>query len=1070
MHYCYSDEMVFLLILCAFVIISCDGATSVLVDENGLDGPGCLQGYIPCRSLSYVLNRLQFGNVSWTIFVYKSQNLFNAPDRLDLGNGNLSVIGMGAYCSINFGDLHQVSNFQNLTFHSLTLVKLPQIHHGQSVGFYDSLVIVNAFYEGDQFFNLFEVNSMRCEFLYIMDYSMGLYSALNFRNVSKQYFSDCLFKNNGFNPFLFFMTSAQPTGIPLISFNGCAFLLIGEKCLVIFYYSFQSIWMTFIGNYKIMINNIQISNSNSSKGTNTIITGGNDLDIEISNSLFSHNLFPLTDDVSAIISLRYFKTLKLFNVTFDSNVGTSIYIANGNLTLHNVSFINNTGLHTGGIAIASSFYSVTRFDQVTFDNNKFIAIYGGTIYIQSNPCSIFIYQNDLNFKDATQCIFYSVSQSKCINSLFKGLNTNNLRTMPNAIRMYNTTIDVFPGQLISIGSLNITDQFGHDTYCTAKPYIKCANSTSLDCRTVGIINPGVVIKKNEITLKGERRIFIQSAHTIQTNLYFASKVEPSLLQKDLSMSIHCATVNSQLNVVLRPCPLGYTFTTLSEGGVCAKATNDSNIVYDEASGVVCVKFDYWYGEIPIKGKSVNITAPCSLPYCANSEACPIIGFIDSHYRLPWIQDEQCNGLYGGMMCRSCTRNSSFTFGATRCLKMSECRGNWQPFVVILLAVVGQVVLTVFLIYSKFVTESGVGYLYGPLFFLAVYKLLPISHSLTHTSFRLDIVFSFYQSILFMDLDILGRIPWCFFQGVDQTLIYSFRFLGPLVTFVSLIVITLIARINICSQRLKTLLRSPIQPMCLLMVLSFWSLSYTSIEIIKPVIVAGNWRFAIQPEYEYLENVYAITLWCIGMALMLFIYFPFILMLFFSQCLRARCNLSRIQPLLDGLQSSYKFSCQWYSGVYFLAWIVLSINMPLYIFVVVFGAVSMLHFIVQPHRKSFLNISETILLVDLMILASLSFLCDHEYCSNTVIAINYPFLVLPLLYMLLGGIWLAFKDKIQKWKNKFKESHRHHKLTNPVQHVVINEVLDREDRDIHSNMKPNTVLEVVMEREPLIFED
>ncbi len=1060
--------MVFLLILGAFVVIStisCDGATPVLlVAENGLDGPRCLQGYIPCRSLSYVLNHLQFGNVSWTVFVYKSQNLFNVTDRLDLGNGNLSVIGTGwPFCRIDFGDLRQVSNFQKLTFHNLTLVKLPQIHHGKSVGFYDSLVVVNAFYQGDQFFNLFEVNSLRCEFLYIMDYSMGVYSALNFRSVSKQYFSDCIFKNNGFYPFLFFKSAETK---PLVSFNGCGFLLTGEKFLV-FYYSFQSIWMTFMGNFKIMINNIQISNSGTYKESNTIITGGNDLDIEISNSLFSHNLLPLTDDVSAIISLKYFKSVKLFNVTFDSNVGTSIYVSNGNLTLHNVSFINNTGLHTGGIAITSSFYSFTHFDKVTFDNNKFTATYGGAIYIQSNPCNIYIYQSDLNFRDGTQYIFYSVSQSKCISSLFEGLNTNNLKTMPNAIRMYNSTIDVFPGQLISIGSLNITDQFGHDTHCTAKPYIKCANISSLDCRAVGIINPGVVFKKNEVTLKGERLVFIQSAHNIQTNLYFASKVEPSLLQKDLNMSIHCATVNSQLNVVLRPCPLGYTFTPLSEGGVCAKATNDSNIVYDEASGVVCIKLDYWYGEIPIKGKGVNITAPCSLPYCANSEACPIIGFTDSHYRLPWVQDEQCNGLYGGMMCKSCARNSSFTFGATRCLKMSECRENWKPYVIIVLAVVGQVVLTVFLIYSKFVTESGVGYLYGPLFFLAVYKLLPISHSLTHTSSHLDIVFSFYQSILFMNLDILGRIPWCFFQGVDQTLIYSFRFLGPLVTFVSLLVITLIAKINICSQRLKKLLRSPIQPMCLLMVLSFWSLSYTSIEIIKPVIVTGNWRFAIQPEYEYLENVYAVTLWCIGMALMLFIYFPFILMLFFSQCLRARCNLSRIQPLLDGLQSSYKSSCQWYSGVYFLAWIVLSINMPLYLFVIVFGAVSMIHFLVQPHRKRFLNISETILLVDLMILASLSFLCDHEYCSNTIMAMNYPFLVPPLLYMLLGGIWLAFKDKIQKWKNAFTESRRQHKLTNVVS---INEVLDREDRDIHSNMKPNTVLEVMMEREPLIFED
>ena len=170
-----------------------------------------------------------------------------------------------------------------------------------------------------------------------------------------------------------------------------------------------------------------------------------------------------------------------------------------------------------------------------------------------------------------------------------------------------------------------------------------------------------------------------------------------------------------------------------------------------------------------------IKSQCGPPYCIkDKEACPIAGYTDTHQKLPWTQDEQCNGYYGGVLCRSCKEQAVFTFGASKCIPVSECK-QWQPYLIICLAIVGQIVLTLVMICSRAKTTVGVGYLYGPLFFIAVYKLLPISNKYLLLQSPLEITFSIYESILLLDLDVLGKVNWCFFN-LNEAILYSMRFI------------------------------------------------------------------------------------------------------------------------------------------------------------------------------------------------------------------------------------------------------------------------------------------------------
>ena len=56
------------------------------------------------------------------------------------------------------------------------------------------------------------------------------------------------------------------------------------------------------------------------------------------------------------------------------------------------------------------------------------------------------------------------------------------------------------------------------------------------------------------------------------------------------------------------------------------------------------------------------------PYCKTDlPPCPIIGLSQTYNQLPIAQDEQCNGLYGGLLCRSCREDAVFSFEAVKCI-------------------------------------------------------------------------------------------------------------------------------------------------------------------------------------------------------------------------------------------------------------------------------------------------------------------------------------------------------------------------------------------------------------------
>ena len=234
----------------------------------------------------------------------------------------------------------------------------------------------------------------------------------------------------------------------------------------------------------------------------------------------------------------------------------------------------------------------------------------------------------------------------------------------------------------------------------------------------------------------------------------------------------------------------------------------------------------------------------------------------------------------------------------------------------------------------------------------------------------------------------------------------------------------------------------------------------------------RWRVTLQPNIQYLKDPYHIVTWIISIVLLVFLLVPFMLLLFLSPLLRRKFNLTRIQPLLDAFQSCYDDKFRWYSGVYLLSWLILNINIPYYVMGIILIAVSTLHFMIHPYKYRWLNTVDTLLLVDLNMLAFLTSVDSPNSIHKETVIISYILVVLPLTYITIGGVWIisvivileCFQNKMCTGKNTNEEE-----MVNLLDEEK-KEVVDIGDIDIHIGVSSTVVERPVCRRESLIFDD
>ena len=140
-------------------------------------------------------------------------------------------------------------------------------------------------------------------------------------------------------------------------------------------------------------------------------------------------------------------------------------------------------------------------------------------------------------------------------------------------------------------------------------------------------------------------------------------------------------------------------------------------------------------------------------------------------------------------------------------------------------------------------------------------------------------------------------------------------------------------------------------------------------------------------------------------------------------------------------------------------------MPYYVMEFILVAIGTLHFTIQPYKYRWLNIVDTLLLVDLNMFA---FLASVDSPNSETVPIMYILVVLPLTYITIGGMWII-STIIIKWC-KIKTAGKNTNEANLLEDVEEEEVVDSGDRDIHIGVNSTVLERPVCRRESLIFDD
>uniref|UniRef100_A0A1X7UYM3 Uncharacterized protein n=1 Tax=Amphimedon queenslandica TaxID=400682 RepID=A0A1X7UYM3_AMPQE len=720
---------------------------------------------------------------------------------------------------------------------------------------------------------------------------------------------------------------------------------------------------------------------------------------------------------SNVKSIFYFQSVNLvaknLNLTGSDNVVATMFILdlvnavfNGNNT-----FYYNEGEHGGGLAMNGSNLTITKGSILTFNNNNAF-YYGGAMYINTTHFNTALICNgSINFTNnharlAGQSIYTTDTNINI--DLFEKCFEAPLENIATAPVEFNATIILnhhpfFPGQFIFL-NISLVDGLGNPGTCIAEVSLKCKNAKTGEFVFCERLYPNIGLQ-----LFGPNYVY----------LYGKSKM--------------CIQIHEIL------CPFD--------------------------SMVACIKNGYW--------TNANITIKCPYPLCDSThlQNTPETQICQQYYGqkvivLPQSPDDQC----------------------------STNRGVFQFMIALFILAAVRIKL-----------EIGAGFIYGPLIFLAILGQMPFGYySQYHV---LKVIVSSITSVYLVNLEIfvwiillllvgmgrccprlLDKIQDSPMQAICLLMMLSFwsmtstsiHMLRPLkigtswytaqdpyakyfegdhiivglaaiaiitlaiLPFISVlamsnfelpsrifrlhrfkplfdefqscyldkhlwIILLLLVGMGRCCPHLDKIQDSPMQAICLLMMLSFWSMTDSSIHMLEPLIIGDSWYTAEDPYAKYFGRDHII----VGLAAIAIIslaILPFISVLAMSNFeLSSRIfRLHRFKPIFDEFQSCYVDKHRWYCVVYYISFILYLILVfagnplgPQLLLVLLLS----LHFVVQPYKKHILNVIDMLLLLDLLVLYSL--LEREEELENrktiyTSVLVHMMTLI-PLLYMVVGSI-------------------------------------------------------------------
>ena len=732
--------------------------------------------------------------------------------------------------------------------------------------------------------------------------------------------------------------------------------------------------------------------------------------VNINHSQSQHEI-QMTAGVGTIYACLHNIQFQGYN-RFENNWGSAVYIVNGIVNFQNssVSFINNTGLQGGAVALIGSSTMIVGPNNYDFIGNKAI-YYGGAVYV--------LLIDSTDFTTSSSCfIQYSDDDSAILSVKWNANITfigNKARDDTSGHAIYATSLH--PCQVVNNGTknrpkyhlVNISDVFTirditfnddealHPQIATDGATLQRSKPTPLMIIPGGKYEHGVTITDDlgQLVDTSFRATVGRNAKSVKLNTAFSSFVGNKIQltgKPKQNASLYLQTVSPRqsfirLEVKLSDCPPGFMLSDKLEC-VC-------NV--DAYVGLFKCDFDnfhshllpgYWAGLIETLNGSELATSTC--PFCDYSYS--ISNTSEFEVVLPQSYSELnkrvCGETRTGIVCGKCQDNYTVHFHSPgfQCkpAEPAGCKLGWLFYILSELVPVTMVFITVLVLNISFTSGTINGFiLFSQLLdsqdlFASGVITFPdsVKHKIENWTKGYQVIYGFFN-LDFFNSEPLSFCLWKAASALDMIAIKYVTIIYTLTLIVAVIWIFNRCGGRCCGKycRITTVRMSVIHGISTFLVISYAQCIKVSLDILIPVHfhVEENSKFRphtrvwLNGELKYFSKEHLpyalLALFClctIGLfppALLLT--YPFLnkVMAFLScedskavNIVSQKLPMSRLKPLLDSIQGCFKDNSRFFAGLYFLyRWLIFLINMNTRSYGVYFTAVGgILVFILTLH--------------------------------------------------------------------------------------------------------------------------
>ena len=714
---------------------------------------------------------------------------------------------------------------------------------------------------------------------------------------------------------------------------------------------------------------------------------------------------------------------------FSESNGTALFLNGFSIAkfFAKVTFSKNSGILGGAILLQfHSHIFIHSSSSIQFINNS-ASIMGGAIYsmVTGTSSCTFLFEEDVstatinvsfynNHVNQTQQSLFIQNSEGCINfkdilisgfkyfpvmsnNVFLPLKEVKFSTLTSSGRDGNTHI--MPGEPFHLEVIEIQDFFGLKTnYCNNYVWITFMNVNDFSVTGPSTISLNTTSSKATFHVEGPN---IDKKTNISFDVYFFFYGTDTY---------RIGRTKIALEVV--PCRLGYTFSDKTKSCNCA-STKSNKLICPTDSQHLCVKYRYWYSN------ELNLAIPCPAQNCwymYNQCPKPTTYCLNKSELFCGIThpDDLCWDGRSGLLCSQCAAGYSFTFAAFQCANNTSCKSTNTALMMSAVLIYWISYVGIILVVLSMNISIGSGFMYGIVYYFSVVSIYINSNPL-FSDLWLRIIVYMCIAITQLNPQLLGyAFRICFIQNWDTPLPHElFHYTTPLFVVIFIVGIIKISQHCRLPKRIALSENSPIHAICMLILFSYTSLSLTSLNIIMPMKIDRNLMVRLAPTVSYFSTAhvpYAVIALCTEVLLAL----PICIFLLFAPCISKHVNLVRfkLKPILDEFQACYRPECRCFAGFYFLARQLVYIvdgllieNIPQYnsVLLTLNILILILHVSFQPYQKKWINILDTFLLIDILLLSMYS----TPLPSDQILPVNRTFYntVIPCILILLPTMYL-----------------------------------------------------------------